>query len=110
MIDPKSIKPIKYKNEDEVLNMMYEGSSIRDAAFLGGVSSKTAHKIRLKHAHLFPKKEKVAKEVTPAKIAGVKRWLTVPKILDEKIVNESRKNSLTYSEVVLNILKERCGV
>jgi len=105
MIDPKSIKPIKYKNEDAVLKMFLKGSSIRNAAYICNVSSKTAHNIRKKHAHLFPEKEKVVKEVKQPKIPGVKRWLTVPKELDRKIENAAVFGSIPWKLQAIKIFE-----
>jgi len=98
MIDPNSIKQIKYKNEDAVLACMLLGASVRASALRCCVSSKTTHKIRLKHADKFPKKEKVVKEVRTPKIPGVKRWVTVPPDVDVKIVEASKENSRTWQD------------
>ena len=98
MIDPNSIKEIKFKNEDAVLKAYASGASIRDAAVLCGVSSKTAHNIRLKHAHLFPKKEKVFRTPKLPKKKGVKRWLTVPVEIDEKICMAARAEPRSWQD------------
>jgi hypothetical protein len=105
-IDPNSIKEIKFKNEDAVLRAYAGGASIRDAAVMCGVSSKTAHKIRMKHAHLFPKKENVFRTPKlPKKPAGIKRWVTVPVEIDEKICMAARAESRTWQEQVNFIFK-----
>jgi len=108
VIDPKSIKQIKYKNEDAVLACMLLGASVRASALRCCVSSKTAHKIRLKHADKFPKKEKRAKEVKQRKIAGVKRWVTVAPDVDAKIVETAKENSRTWQDQA-NLIFEEWG-
>ena len=105
MIDADSIKEIKFKNEDNVLEVLIAGESIRDAAVCCGVSSKTAHNIRLKHAHLFPKKEKVFRTPKLPKKKGVKRWLTVPVEIDEKICMAARAESRSWQEQANLIFK-----
>ena len=106
MIDADSIKEIKYKNEDAVLKWLVRGSSIRAAAMLCHVSSKTAHNIRKKHAHLFPKKEKVFRTPKLPKKKGVKRWVTVPVEIDEKICIAARAESKSWQDQANLIFRE----
>ncbi len=97
-IDPNLIHVKKFKNEDAVLAQMESGVSIRDAALICGVSSKTAHKIRLKYADKFPKKEKVW--VTPKlpRKKTIKRTVYIPADVDEKICMAARKESRKWTD------------
>ena len=105
MIDPNSIKETKHKNEDAVLEVLVRGSSIRAAAMLCHVSSKTAHNIRKKHADKFPVKIKPVKIPVVKKVAGVKRWVTVPVEIDEKICMAARAKSKSWQDQANLIFK-----
>lgn len=106
MIDVDSIKELKYKNEDAVLKAFLVGASVRDAATLCGVSPKTAHKIRLKHADKLPEREIPPKLGVIKKVAGIKRWVTVPADVDAKICKVARAELRKWGEQANLIFKE----
>jgi len=86
------------KKEEYVLQTLKTGATIRGAAYVCKVSTKTVQKIKNKHRGKFPKKEEEVKEKLPKKIAGVRRWITVPLDVDENIVIAADCASLTWQE------------
>lgn len=102
-IKPKSIV-VKYKNEDSVLKAIRAGASNKDVATLCGVSQKTVWSVKNKHSAEFPKKEKKKKGPLGKPFGwrkpdkGVRRWVTVPAGVDEKIVVAARAESRTWQE------------
>ncbi len=112
MIDPKSIKPEKYKREDAILALFMNGGTVRSAAISCGVSTKTAHRVMLKHADKIPKRKKM--ELVPRKekpaLKSRPRSFRMPGDIDAAICKEARTRSVKYQDLVFEVLGQRYGL